>query len=400
MKTGTPEVLVLTVIAVMAAACERKQPSAIDKSEVSRGAKVETMKLASIDDYYEAVGTVRSRTSSVLSSKVVGAVTALQVREGDRVRAGQVVVEVDSRDAAAQLQKAQAGLREAQDSLVEVNRAIAGAEAANAAADANEALAGSTYNRYKTLLDRKSVSPQEYDEVQTRQKAAAAEAARARAMLRQLEARRNQAEARIEQAKADIANAQVYLSYARIASPINGIVTARRVDPGYTATPGAPLVTVEDDSRYRLEAVVEESEIGKIRIGDTVQVRVDALGAESLACRVGEITPASDPASRSYIVKVDIGAVAGGRLLRSGMYGKALFVSGQRQAITVPSSALIHRGQLVGVYTVDASGTVLFRLIKTGKLYGDRIEVLSGLDDGDRIVVEGVEAVAEGNRVE
>jgi RND family efflux transporter MFP subunit len=157
------------------------------------------------------------------------------------------------------------------------------------------------------------------------------------------------------------------------------------------------LVTIEDDSRYRLEVAVEESQLGKVSMGQQARVRIDAFGADDLEGCVSEITPAADPMSRSYMVKIDLPSRQG---LRSGLYGVARFVSGRKQAIVVPLKAVVERGQLVGVYVVDDASVARLRLIKTGKSYGENVEVLSGLSDGERIVVDGVADVKDGVKVQ
>ena len=340
----------------------------------------------------------------MLSSRITGQILVVHVREGDRVQAGQLLMEIDNREAAAQLQKAQAGLHEAQEMLEEVERNIQAAESAKIAAEANKTLATSTFNRYKTLLERRSVSPQEFEEVQAQYRARIAEADRAEETHRALIAKKEQVLAKMEQANAEVNQSQLSVGYAQIVSPIDGLVTAKPAEVGALATPGLPLVTVEDDTHYHLEAVVEESQIGKIRAGDTVRVRIDALGPMEWLGRVVELGPAADPSSRSSIVKVDLpqkGDRARGRqIFRSGLSGKALFSIGQRQVVTVPEKAVMRRGQLQGVYVLDSENIARLRLIQTGKQYGQRVEILAGLREGERIVVEGVEAVSEGSRVE
>jgi multidrug efflux pump subunit AcrA (membrane-fusion protein) len=397
MRVKAAGVLVAFAIAVFSTACGRRQEPATKKASPIPNVTIERVGPASIDGFYEATGTVRSKTTSVVSSRIMGSIIAIRVREGDRVRAGQPLVEIDSRDATAQLQKAQAGLREAESALDEIERNLQAAGSGKAAAEASLALAVSTYNRYKALLERRSVSPQEFDEVQAKYTVADAEAERATRMLSSLSARKNQVLAKIDQAKADVVNAQVYASYGRVASPIDGIVTARHAEVGSMAAPGAPLLTVEDNSHYRLEASVEESQIRSVQVSDQVQVRIDALSDEEFSGRVSEIVPAADPASRSNTVKIDLPVR---RALRSGSFGRVRFSSGQKQAITIPRRAITERGQLVGVFVVDESGTARLRLIKTGKAYGDRVEVLTGLSDGERIVVDRLETVSDGSRVE
>ena len=362
------------------------------------GLKTETLQTSLVDDHYEAVGTVRAKNSSVVAAKVMGTIMALHVREGEMVRAGQTLVEIDNRDAGIQLQKTQAGMREIQDSLEEVDRSIRAAESARAAARANETLAKTTFRRYEMLFERQSVSPQEFDEVRTRNEVAKAESERSERLLQASIARQKQVKARIDQAKADVANARVYVGYSRIAAPIDGVVVSKQADVGYMATPGMPLLTIENSAHYQLHASVEESQLGKIRLHDQVQVALEALDNKELLGTVEEIVPAADPSTRSYIVKVSLPIVTGAQL-RSGLYGKARFVIGQRKLLAIPQSAVRQQGQLVGVFVVDQAGLARLRLIKTGRVVGDRVEVLAGLNEGEEIIGEGTTSVRDGTRV-
>ena len=167
----------------------------------------------------------------------VGNILAVHVREGDRVRTGQLLIEIDDRDTQAQLQKAQAGLREVQDAVEEIEQNIRAAESARDAAEAGRSLALATFNRYKALLEQKSVSQQEFDEVQAKLKIAEAEVDRAGRMLQALLAKKNQVLAKMEQVKADITSAQVYVGYGRILSPMDGIVMSKQAEVGLLAAP-------------------------------------------------------------------------------------------------------------------------------------------------------------------
>jgi multidrug efflux pump subunit AcrA (membrane-fusion protein) len=391
---------VVTLALAGASSCARKQEQATTTAPIVKGAKIETVARQPIDESYEAVGTVRAKNSSTVSAKVMGNIVAMKVREGDTVHAGQILVEIDSREARIQTQKSGAGLVEMKGALDEVDRSIKAAESNQTAAEANRRLATSTFRRYRQLLERQSISPQEFDEVRARHEVADAEAESAGRMLQSLEAKRRQVLARIDQAKADVAGSQVYSSFTRIAAPINGVVVSRQADIGYMAAPGAPLLTIESGTDYRLEAAVQESQINKIHLRDQVRVQIDALGQQELAGTVVEIVPASDPASRTYLVKISISPPGGNQqIIRSGLYGKARFITGQTQAITIPRIAVVERGQLTSVYVVDQSGIARMRLVKTGKTYSDRVEVLSGLKEGEQIVVDGVAAVNDGSRV-
>ena len=385
-------------------ACGKKEEKAPEKAAAVTGVKVEAVKTSAQEDFYEAVATVRSKTTSVLSSRAMGYIMAIHAREGDRVRPGQLLLEIDNREAAARLKKAQAGLWEAQEMLQETERTIQAQESAKTAAEADQSLAASTFNRYQALLERKSVSQQEFDEAQARYRGKTAEVERVKEMLGSMRARRKQVLARIDQAKAEISQAQIQVGYGRILSPSQGVVTLKQAEVGALASPGAPLLTLEDDGRYRLEASVEERMLGKIRLGESVRVSIDALGDQEWTARVGEIQPFADPASRSSLVKIDLPEDLGKkgtiRVLRSGLYGKAYFPLGKREVMAVPQKAVLQGANLQQVFIVDSSRTARLRLIKTGKAYGDRIEVLSGVRDGEKIIVEGAERVNDGNRVE
>ncbi len=163
-------VISIVSLAVMITSCGKKEEAVIEKPTLLQGVKIETIKLSPVQEDYEAVGTVRSKTTSVLSSKTVGNILAVHVREGDRVRIGQLLIEIDDRDTRAQLQKAQAGLREVQDAQEEIDQNIRAAESAREAAEAGRSLAAATFKRYNTLLEQKSVSQQEFDEVQAKLK--------------------------------------------------------------------------------------------------------------------------------------------------------------------------------------------------------------------------------------
>jgi multidrug efflux system membrane fusion protein len=396
-------ILLIGLLAVGIVSCGKKEEAVPEKVSTVTGVKVETVKASSVEDFYEAVGTVRSKTTSVLSPKIVGYILAVHVREGDRVKPGQLLVEIDNREASAQLKRAQAGVREAQEMLREAERTARAFESAKAAAEADQALAASTFKRYEPLLQRNSVSRQEFDEVQARFRAKTAEVNRAEEMLRSVQAKREQVLARIEQADAEVAQAKVMAGYGRVYAPLPGVVAAKQAEVGALASPGSPLLTIEDNTHYRLEANVEDGMLGKIHLGEPVQVNIQALGEGWTAGRVGEIRPSADPATRSSIVKIDLPENLGKRgpvrLLRSGLFGKGRFSIGKKQVIAIPQKAVFRQGELLQVFVVGPDNRARLRLIKTGMSYGDQVEVLSGLNLGERIIVEDTERVKDGDRV-
>ncbi len=383
--------------AIMAAGCGR----AADKAETKPSSEVRNVAItkvtkSSIEDYYEATGTVKAKTTTQISANMMGRILSFPAAEGDVVKRGQLLVEIDSAESRAQLQKARAGLDEAQAGITEIDRSIDAANAGVQTAEANKQLADVTFGRYKELYDRKSATAQEFDEARSKAKMAASELDRAKATVQVINSKRNQLAAKIEQAKADIANAQVYEGYSRITAPVSGVVVKKFAEAGSTAAPGVPLLAIEDNSQYRLEAAVEESKAKNVRIGGRVVVHIDAISAGDINGTVAEITPSADAASRTSTVKIDLPP---DDRLRTGLYGLARFPIAQKEAITVPQSAIVTRGQLTGVFVVAPNGTAQFRIVTKGTESEGMVEILSGLSAGDDIVTSDVGSITDGTQV-
>lgn len=396
--TTLQRALALLLVALPLLACERESahPPKAAEPPVVRDVTVATVAAAELDEVSEVTGTVRSRATTILSSKIVGRILALHVREGSMVQAGQLLIELEEQDIAAQIRRAEAGLREAEAAMEEVDRGIAAAAAGQAAAEAQRDLAVSTLARYQRLMDRKAVAPQEYDQVAAQQKAAAAAVDRAIAEGQAIRSKRAQILARIDTARTEIASTQVMRSYAKIAAPFAGIVTAKHTDVGGLAAPGVPLLTLEDNRRYWLEIAVPDSQVGGLKRGQSLRVAVEGAGVSGTA-PISEIVPTADQATRTTLVRLDLPASP---QLRSGLFGRASIPAGRRQAIQVGRAAVVERGQLQGVYVVGQDGIARFRLIRTGATREGSVEVVAGLTSGERIVTGGVERVSDGVKVQ
>ena len=362
------------------AACGSAEKAKDAQPETIRGVQLETVRLQSLPDFYEATGTVRSATTSVLSAQISGTVREVRVKPGDRVKRGQVLAVIDDRGPRAQVAGAQAGVEEAAQGLAEIEQALQ-------VAAADRQFAEATYRRYQGLLAKNSVSRQEFDGAEAKYKAAAANE-------RALETKKKQIEARGEQARSQQDSAQTVLSYSRVTSPIDGVVTAKTVDAGTVVMPGMPLLTVEDPMRYRLEASLPEQLLPKVSLGTAVTIHTER---EKFDGRVSEIVPAADTGSRTFLVKVDLPKDCG---CRSGEYGTADFAMGEARRLSIPRRALIEHGELEGVFIADPQGVLEYRLVKTGKNLGDRVEILSGISEGDRVAISQMGRLRDGARVE
>lgn len=314
-----------------------------------------------------ATGTVHARQTAVISAQVVGRIQQVLVHEGDTVRAGQTLAVLDGATLHSQVAQAQAGVKAAENQ--------------QAAAESNAKLATSTLERYKQLQAQKSVSPQEMDEVARRAEAAAA----------QVDAVRAQTEA----AKAQESGARTMLGYTRLVAPYSGIVTARMADPGTLASPGVPLMQIDQAGVLQLEATVDQSVIGVVHKGMKTPVSID--GTSVAMGTVQEIVPAADPGSHSFVVKIDLPSSS---QLHAGMYGSAEFVNGTRQAIVIPSSAVVQRGSLMCAYVLDGNGIAQLRYLTLGAVHGQSVEVLSGISAGEKLVDAPADRDLAGKRVE
>ena len=328
-----------------------------------------------------AVGTVRARVTSTVAAQMMGTVLEVRAQVGETVTAGQLLAVLDAREIETRRARAAAAGSEARHAIPEADSAVNSAKA-------SLELAESTARRMKELFDKKSISPQEFDEVQARVRLA-------RAGVESAEARRRQVDERIRQAQESLAQVETLGSYARVTSPFAGIVTERRVDPGALALPGTPLFVLEQTSEYRFEAAVEESATGKIRVGSRARVELESLG-KTFETRVGEIVPGLDPASRSFLVKLDLPAVAG---LRSGLFGRATFALGRESRLMIPEASVQQEGQVSSVLVPD-SGQARRRMVTLGAQQGQLREALSGLEEGDFVIAPLPPGLTDGSRIE
>ncbi len=340
----------------------------VEPVAVVTGVTVVTVRTDNLPDTREIVGTVRARTSAVVSTRIPGTISVLRVREGDRVRKGQLLAQLDAQENQANAAGAAAGIDEARRGLDE--------------ARTRKQLVDTTFERYQRLFSEQAVSRQEFDTKQADRDLAAQGVARS--------------EARLKQAREGSRAADTMADYTRIIAPISGIITSRQADLGATVFPGQPLMTIEDEGSYMLELAIPESMAAAVRPGTPVQVTLDALGS-TFAADIAEIVPSADPASHTFTAKINPGRKG----LKTGMFGRgAISLASTVNVITVPRKALVEHGAMTSVWIVDKQGSARMRLVKVGKTIGDRAEILAGLTDGERVVVGGTEKVAEGNKVQ
>lgn len=377
-------IIFLALVTLLTGCGDKIEPgTAAMQPSKSVKAAMDTARISQQPFIYEAVGTVVPRTASTLSSKLMGTVQAINVREGDRVKEGDLLVVLDQRQVSAGFESAKAALNEAL-------RAEASAESARKAAKAAAELARSTYMRYQKLIKENSASQQEFEEVESRHRQAQASLAQTESMLAA-------ASSRVEAAQAAVDSASVSKKDAEIYSPYDGTITAKMISVGDLASPGTPFLTIEKEDAFCADLVLPERHIQAVKLDDKVNVSIPALGNIDLTGTVGRIVPAADVKSRSFLVKV---ALPDTDNLKSGMFARVAVPVGEAGMLMLPNSAVVNQGQLTGVYVVDNDQIAHFRLIRTGKYYGDAVEILSGIFEKDRYVIAPPSNLNDGDKVE
>jgi RND family efflux transporter MFP subunit len=360
----------LITAGVIVAGCGGKGERAAQKVETVQGLRLQKLQQQNITDELEAPGSVIAVSTAQVAARTMGTVMQVTAREGDTVKRRQVLAQLDERELSSRRNAAQAASEGATAGVAQATKALA---AAQAQADIMQ----KTFDRYSYLKEQKSVSPQEFDEIVARQQAAQANLEQAKAGL-------HRAEAGAAQSESEVHVAENVASYAIVVAPFDGRVVRRTVEPGSLVSPGMLLFVVEDTSRYQLEATLPAEALADVKKNAAVRVQLDALADKSLAGKVAEIEAGADPTSHTLKARVDLPKEAG---VQSGMFGRAFFAQGVKRALVLNGDALVHRGQLIGIYVVDDAGLVHWRVVTLGKPSGSQVEVLSGLSDGDVVVL-------------
>lgn len=295
-------------------------------------------------------GKIQAEKYANVSARIMGYLTNVRVKVGDQVRKGQVLATISSDEIKAKIAQADAGISEAKAALENIEK---------------------DYARVKALFDKKSATQKELDDITSAKDMTLAK-------LKQAQEMRNEV--------------NTMLSYSRIKSPFNGIVTEKHVNSGDMASPGRPLFTVEAKGNFQAEVMVPESLISQISKGEKVVVVLKSSGKEIKGV-IGELSSSSLHTGGQYLAKIDLDKkdLKGVKLL-SGMYVNILLpeknTSDAAGKIMVKKSAVVEQGQLTGIYTVSENNIALLRWVRLGKPVGDQVEVLSGLATGEDYIVE------------
>lgn len=330
-----------SALALLLAACGKPEPAHSTSSPTLPTAqvRVQPAQIATQPTMEVIVGTVRAKTRATLEAKVSGRIEKMPVVLGQRVKAGELVARLDAAEIKARLEQAQASLEQAERD----------------------------WKRISSLFQSQAVTRAESDNAEARRRGAAASVAEAEAMMR----------------------------YVDVVAPFDGVISRKWADLGDLANPGKPLVDLEDPSALQVDADVPESIAAPVQIGARLAVRLDGA-SNPLEGAVAEIAPSVDPASRTVRIRLDLPAAPG---LIPGRFARVLIPTGENATVAVPASALVQRGQMEIVFVITNQQAHL-HLVKSGKRDGAHVEILSGLDAGETVAVEGAAQLADGQPVQ
>ena len=347
----------LITLVITISSCGSDDKKIVADNSPAVAVEVSTVSEENGSPFLSASGKIEAVNSANISTRMMGYVDKIYVQVGDKVNKGQQLISINNTDLSAKLAQVNAGITEATAAFN------------NAEKD---------YNRYTALFNENSASQKELDDIT---------------------ANYNMAKARLEGAKQMKNEVNAQFSYSNIRAPFNGVVTNKFIKVGDMANPGMPLMEVESPGNFQVLAMVPESEILQIQSGSEVEVLIKTLD-ESFKGTVAEVSTSAKNTGGQYMVKVMLNESKSNLL--SGMYATVQFPTAKKEntnRVLIPIDALVHNGQLSGVYTVSESNTALLRWLRLGRTYGDSVEVLSGLSSEEQYIVSAEGKLFNGAKI-
>jgi multidrug resistance efflux pump len=343
-----------------------------------------------IEEKILRTGDIVPEAQVTIYSKVQGWVEKINVREGDRVKTGQVLVTLDTREAEAAVAQAKANLEASAARLKQVRATAEEAvQSQIQQTKANLDLAAADLKRSQDLLEKNFISRQQLDEARTKYNVAKANYDLALNNIRQRTWENDiaLAEAQVRQAKANLDLTQAQLANLIILSPMKGGVTKRYVDPGTMVKDTTPILTLMDLGQVKMVVNVIEREFVHLQKGQAVKVTVTAFPNRTFQGRISVITPALELQSRTAEIQISIPNP--GYILNPGMFGRAeILLRSNPGALLIPIQALVNDGDRDFVY-IFKDGSVHRRVIRKGLVQDTQVEVMQGLNVGERVVTAG-----------
>ncbi len=356
-------ILVMTLLLV---SCSRRDTTT-DKKEQVTDIPLRVTKVEKRMRTVQVTGAVRATVVANLGSRFGGYVSQVPAREGMKVNKGELLVLMDQRNLAAQSAKVKAAGEE-------VDLATLAAKQQLAAAEAQKTLAAATFERIRNLYEKQAASRQEYDEAESRSRAAEANYNATREAVAQAEAKRRQVQADMEDVDAS-------MDYVRIVAPFNGVVATVTADPGTFVNPGQQMVVVEDPSAYQVIFSIEEELLDSVKSRESIPVSIPAISGQRFMAHVAEISPLIDGGTRTFRVKADL---PHNSRLRSGLSATIELGAGPTSTLWIPTEYL-SRARDVETVMVRDQNEWRRVLVKSGREQSGKVEILSGLKETDEV---------------
>jgi multidrug resistance efflux pump len=385
-------------------ACGRGRPAPPPDAKTVTAARAARATISVALDYSARI---RPKQEIVISPKVAGRVASVEADVSQKVRRGQVLFTLESRDSEAQARQARAALDSARANLTRTSDSSLSSQLIQAQAAVKQAQvqfddARDFADRVQKLFDQGTASRQQRDDAKAKADGAGIALDTAKQNLSLLQEKAGPqstglASTQVDQAQATADLAESQLSNSVIVSPITGVVASRAVDPGELVAPGNPAFVVIDVSSVTAEASVDEGMVQKIRPGERVPVSAESAGAEPLTGIVDTVSPAADPRTQGYTVKIRIDNP--GDALRPGMLARVSFpVESRTSVLAVPNQALVTDSGVQYLYVVE-DGLVQKAAVQTGISDEAVTEITSGISEGAMVITEGQSFLNEGERV-
>lgn len=350
-------VLALAVLAVSAGlgGCgDKAKEQSVAQVGATVQASVITVEKASLALVATSPGNVIAQQQAMISSRLMGFLREINVQEGQRVAVGQKLFAVDPTDIQGQMAMARAGLSQAEAALGD---------------------AKNDFERFGALYKEQAIPKMQWDKIR-------------------LQYQMTQQQVSMARAGFDTASAQ--MKYATVTAPFAGVITQKMANAGAMAAPGQPVLMLENTDRLQVQTSVAGDVYAQLKLGTAVAIQAQGQGSD-IEGKVANLVPSADPVTHSHLVKIDLPRDAG---LRSGSFVQVAFTLGQREGVRVPASAVLTRAGITGVFVVDAQGLASYRMVRTGSASAGQLEILAGLNPGERVVITSATALQNGDKVQ
>ncbi len=352
-KTLSISAAVLVLLGALGGCGEKAQ----DQIAVPAGATVQatviSVQKATLPMVATAPGNVIAEQQAMIASRLMGFLREIYVEEGQHVAAGQKLFSVDPTDIQGQMAMAKAGLTQAEAALAD---------------------AKNDYERFGALYKDEAIPKMQWDKIRLQYQ---------------------MTEQQVGMARAGYDTAASQMRYATVTAPFAGVITQKMANAGAMAAPGQPVLVLENTDKLQVQTSVSNDVFSQLKLGTEVGLSAEGQTGDIVG-KVANLVPSADPMTHSHLVKIDLPKNSG---LRSGSFVQVAFKLGERQGVRVPETAVQNRAGITGLFVVDAQGIAKYRMVRTGTVEAGQVEILAGLNPGEKVVSTSTAALQNGDKV-